>query len=552
MRERMRRSLERDPADRWRELERERDQQQRERDLRPARAQTDGEAPKERARAVEPKRAPDPRPPRAQPPVGALLRGWLQFFLVAALGFAAGVLVTVFTTLTMTNSRGEAASGPVRIAEAQPATPAKPAPAKPAPAAPAAAKPAPAKPEPAAAQPEPKAVQAEPAPVEPQPVVTEPAPEPAAAEPSPPPAVEAAPVAAAPEPVVAPRPELAAPEPAAPAPVGEADAAKVIADIQRVLAALGYSPGPADGAAGRQTLAAATEFAEYERLADANLDPAFLAALKAAQNEGRRAGQALPQLTVARRVAIIKDIQAGLVARGFPLGRPDGDAGPVTLEAAAAFAKERGLADSNLDAAYLAFVASAPVTPPLAASPDAAAPPAAAEAAVAPAAPSSGIIATAPQPPKDDPVARRVERIRAAQRLLAVMDYNVSQPDGTAGPATVAAAASFAEDRGLSDSNIDAAFLAALELASTEGHQAGLKAAAPSDPILAHVALVRRAQELLVELGYYSGRADGSFGPQTQTALDRFAEAEELSDANLDVAMVAALRAAAAAGRKAG
>ncbi len=128
-------------------------------------------------------------------------------------------------------------------------------------------------------------------------------------------------------------------------------------EIQSLLAALGYVPGRADGDAGPQTLTAAALFATERGLADSNLDAALLAALRAA-----RAG-ALPVRssnagaeTVLERVTRVREIQTLLVANGYDLGRPDGDAGPQTLTAAASYAAARGLADANLDAAFLAVM----------------------------------------------------------------------------------------------------------------------------------------------------------------------------------------------------
>jgi peptidoglycan hydrolase-like protein with peptidoglycan-binding domain len=155
----------------------------------------------------------------------------------------------------------------------------------------------------------------------------------------------------------------ATPDPVAAAvvapPADDAVVARVarIREIQTLLAALGYVPGRADGDAGPQTLTAAALFSAERGLQDANLDAAMLAALRAA-----RAG-ALPvrptgagSETVLERVTRVREIQAVLIAAGYELGRPDGDAGPVTIQAAAAYAAERGLADANLDAALLAFM----------------------------------------------------------------------------------------------------------------------------------------------------------------------------------------------------
>jgi peptidoglycan hydrolase-like protein with peptidoglycan-binding domain len=151
------------------------------------------------------------------------------------------------------------------------------------------------------------------------------------------------------------------------------------------------------------------------------------------------------------------------------------------------------------------------------------------------------IEAATPEASGEDPVVARIGRIREAQTLLAALGYPLGRADGAAGPQTLAATAAFAEAHELSDSNFDAAFLAALR-AARSGALATPGARDTDDVVLARVTRVREAQLLLSALGYEAGRADGDAGPLTLQAAASFAERHGLEDANLDEAFLALLR----------
>ncbi|MGD2133508.1 MAG: peptidoglycan-binding domain-containing protein, partial [Maricaulaceae bacterium] len=146
-----------------------------------------------------------------------------------------------------------------------------------------------------------------------------------------------------------------------------------------------------------------------------------------------------------------------------------------------------------------------------------------------------------PQTEQAAPTLAQVEQIREIQSGLAVMGYDLDLPDGDAGPQTRAATARFAEARGLADANLDAAFAAAVRAASAEGHRAGDAALEPDNAVVARVAIVRRAQELMNELGYAVGRPDGDPGPLTQRVVADIAAARGLGDEHIDGAFTALL-----------
>jgi peptidoglycan hydrolase-like protein with peptidoglycan-binding domain len=187
-------------------------------------------------------------------------------------------------------------------------------------------------------------------------------------------AIEIAPPVAEPEPeVVATAPEPAAPRvarrleaPPPTSPGADPVAARInrIREAQALLADVGYPIGRADGDAGPQTLAAVAAFAEAHELSDTNIDDALLAALRAA----RAGALATPGARdagdeVVARVSRVRDAQALLAALGYDPGRADGDPGPLTLEAASAFAGRHELEDSNLDEAFLALLREDTVRP---------------------------------------------------------------------------------------------------------------------------------------------------------------------------------------------
>lgn len=141
---------------------------------------------------------------------------------------------------------------------------------------------------------------------------------------------------------------------------------------------------------------------------------------------------------IVRRVAMIRESQSLLAALGYVPGRADGDPGPQTVSAAALFATERGLADSNLDLAFRAALREA----------------------------RAGALPIQSAAQAADPVLVRVGQVREIQALLLAQGFELGRADGDAGPATLDAAATFAETHGLADANLDAAFLAALRAAS--------------------------------------------------------------------------------------
>jgi peptidoglycan hydrolase-like protein with peptidoglycan-binding domain len=143
------------------------------------------------------------------------------------------------------------------------------------------------------------------------------------------------------------------------------------------------------------------------------------------------------------QTAQMKEMQALLKGLGYGPGPGNGLPGAKMLKAADAFAKRYGLADSNLDAAFLAALRKADATK-----------------------------LTPPAKDADgkEPVADRVQRIREIQGLLNTLGHPIGKPNGIAGPKTTEAANAFATEEDLADSNLDEAFLALLQEKAAAPH----------------------------------------------------------------------------------
>jgi peptidoglycan endopeptidase LytE len=110
------------------------------------------------------------------------------------------------------------------------------------------------------------------------------------------------------------------------------------------------------------------------------------------------------------------------------------------------------------------------------------------------------------------------------QQKLRDLGYYHGTPDGSFGPATRSAVASFQAANNLTvDGIAGASTLGALShLASAAGEQSVLKEGMSGDSVL-------KLQQKLHALGYYQGTPDGSFGPGTRSAVASFQSANNLT-----------------------
>lgn len=172
-------------------------------------------------------------------------------------------------------------------------------------------------------------------------------------------------------------PGLSAPPPRAVMPVKEklppepkrlAASRAEVAEAQRLLADLGFDPGPADGVAGRGTLAAVRAFQQSRKLqADRRITPDLLLQLRESVAALPKA-LAVPEAPATGRTEVM-EAQRLLADLGYDPGPADGVAGRGTQTATRAFQRSRKLmTDGRITPDLLlqlrAAVAALPVVEP--------------------------------------------------------------------------------------------------------------------------------------------------------------------------------------------
>ena len=132
------------------------------------------------------------------------------------------------------------------------------------------------------------------------------------------------------------------------------------------------------------------------------------------------------------------------------------------------------------------------------------------------------------------------QTIQRVQQALIDEGYLEGVADGVYGVQTASALSRWQRNHGLTGTGrMDDATLAALlpDAAATQNADAASGQNAPS------AEQVRSAQQLLIDMGYLSGKADGLFGPKTTAALQAFQKEMGLAETGaLDDATLAAFR----------
>jgi peptidoglycan hydrolase-like protein with peptidoglycan-binding domain len=189
----------------------------------------------------------------------------------------------------------------------------------------------------------------------------------------------------------------------------------------------------------------------------------------------------------------VRDAQARLKALGYYDGPVDGLSGPATSRAVEAFQRDRGLVvDGTLGTATADALRDARIPTPRIA---------------------TRAVPETPLPTTD------ATTMRAVQNRLKQLGFYDGPADGVWGVGTQAAVERFQRSKGLDvtgELTPRTASAMGLDPASFQGaREANL--AEPLDP-----AVVRRLQQKLRQLGFYSGPVDGVWGARSEDAVTRF------------------------------
>lgn len=148
------------------------------------------------------------------------------------------------------------------------------------------------------------------------------------------------------------------------------------------------------------------------------------------------------------------------------------------------------------------------------------------------------------------------QAIAHVQGELRQLGYYAGPIDGSWGPESRAGMAAFQQARGLPVSGQpDQASLNALAMTTASGAPAAAPpiASAPPPPAPTALPSIAQVQSELRQLGYYTGRIDGRWGPRTRAAMASFQSSQGLprtgqGDVRSMNALAAAMQASGASG----
>ena len=316
------------------------------------------------------------------------------------------------------------------------------------------------------------------------------------------------------------------------------DSGSKVAAMQRRLIELGYLKDTADGLYGPKTARAVAAFQQANGLTvnDNLADAATLAALEDAKAVAATSAPTASTDSGVRygdKGAQVAAMQRRLIELGYLKDTADGDYGPKTARAVAAFQQASGLTvNGNLaDAATLAALNDVKAT---------AASASVASSSSGTAGPVAGTTVTSDGQLVYQPVkyGDRGEAVKNMQHKLLVLGYTDDMPDGQFGPKTSAAlaafqaAAGFPVDKKLASSELLELLFSAQ--APFYHPTAAPEAATPSTAYSIPQSYeelrygmknnddVRRMQNRLRELGYFKGEATGNYYDETAAAVKKF------------------------------
>lgn len=190
--------------------------------------------------------------------------------------------------------------------------------------------------------------------------------------------------------------------------------------------------------------------------------------------------------------ASVRDAQSHLRRLGYYRGPVDGIWGPETEEALQRFQRDRGLpADGTLGDQTLSALRNAPT-------------------------PASGASSSSAAP-RSRPVAiNDPTTVRTVQNRLKQLGFYDGAADGVWGAETQQGLERFQRSKGMRPGELTTASISAMGLDPAD-FPSGTGAAATLDP-----RVVRAVQTRLRQDGFYRGGIDGTWGPGTEGALQRF------------------------------
>lgn len=283
--------------------------------------------------------------------------------------------------------------------------------------------------------------------------------------------------------------------------------------VQRLLRNLGYYTGSVDGDYGEATQKAVIAFQRANGLeVDGKVGAATLAKLNSSSAISYKQSIATATPTGSLKNGSsgndVRTVQRLLRSLGYYTGTVDGDFGDATEAAVIAFQRANGLtADGKVGDATLAALNSSSAV--------------SYKQSIATATPSSlqqGSSGT---------------DVSAVQRRLKQLGYYNGSVDGKFGATTEAAVISFQRANGLTaDGKVGEATLAVLNSGSALTYNQAYATATPKPTATPRTNIylevgstgdnVKKLQNRLIELGYLSGTADGTYGGATETAVRAF------------------------------
>jgi peptidoglycan hydrolase-like protein with peptidoglycan-binding domain len=297
-----------------------------------------------------------------------------------------------------------------------------------------------------------------------------------------------------------------------------------VKEVQQMLGELGYDVGVADGFFGARTSESIRWFQkDYGLLVDGRYSEALLAQLRLRLVDARRQGG--PAFSSADASAgevnpRVKEVQQILGEIGYDAGKADGRLGARTHRSIRSYQRDHGLTvDGQYSDELLAQL----------------------KLRLAEARQAGGLVF-------NDVQAHGVDLdpgVKQAQQMLGELGYDAGRPDGLLGVRTHRSIRSFQRDHGLAiDGQYSEALLAQLKSRLANVRQKrGMAVDGVRASAVGFNPRIKELQQMLGELGYNVGRADGLLGAETHKSISAFQRDHGIEiDGQYSEALLAQLR----------